>query len=176
MWQYFLKDGLSLVVLDNAGDNEVDSCDVVGVSLNLDASTEVTGLENCELPESVVRINDDVENPVKNALLQNGGKWVDFKFVAVSNSVGNQQERTNILNLMENELIKLAKSMSYSGIITVSSHVATQEIEEKIYGYDVRNVLHVSSYTMQNSDGENIQPFKHAPADYSLKCLVKLIT
>ncbi|CAH1788896.1 unnamed protein product [Owenia fusiformis] len=159
-WRELLADDLSLIVRDT------ETGRIVAGTIVLDIRTEI---DPDFAMAAVGAINDDAEDPVKQRLLRSGGKYIDSVMNAVD--VGIQDhESMQILHLMEESVIKVAKDRGYDGIITANSHPVTMNLDEHYFGYKIENSLHVKSYVYH---GE--RPFYRAPEDYYIKVMVKYL-
>ncbi len=114
-WIEICLDDLSIVVCDIITDK------IVAATIILDIQTEINPV--FDIP-AVAEINDAVEKPVKDKLLEEGGRWVDSILNAVDVEIADD-EGLIILQMMEEEVIQLAEKRGYDGIITVNSHPVT---------------------------------------------------
>jgi hypothetical protein len=77
-----------------------------------------------------------------------------------TNSALNAQDNVTVMNFMENEVLKLAKSKNFAGIFTTNTNPLTQQLGD-VYGYKTMLDYQVNQY--QYSDGT--RPFERAPKE-----------
>ncbi|CAH1789321.1 unnamed protein product [Owenia fusiformis] len=160
VWKELIEEDLSLVVRDN------ETNKIVAAALILDIRSTAKPLF---LKEAVGAILEDVDLPVREKLLQMGGDWLD-SFMISTDTMLPHRENMVLLHMIEEEVLKLAKTKGCRGILSVNAHQVTMDLDEHYYGYTVEKVIHVKSYKWNGTT-----PFEEAKDDYYLKTMVKYL-
>lgn len=92
--------------------------------------------------------------------LPSGINKILHSFMMGTNAELTAQENINVMHLMENEVLKLAKIKRFSGIMTTNTNPLTQQLGESVYGYKTMLDYQVNQYTA--TDGTKY--FQDAPS------------
>ncbi|CAH1799672.1 unnamed protein product [Owenia fusiformis] len=99
------------------------------------------------------------EGPLKEKTAELGGKWV-ASFVAGTNLSLSFKENLELMWLMENESLKIARDAGYDGFTSVNTHYVTCDMAEHTFGYTVVSVNKVKDFIY---DGKQV--FSGLPDD-----------
>lgn len=88
-----------------------------------------------------------------------GLKQVLHSFMMATSSDLDSIENIAVMHFMENEVLKLAKRESFSGILTTNTSPLTQQLGGDVYGYKSMHEYPINQYVYH--DGS--KPFGKAP-------------
>ncbi|CAG0902832.1 unnamed protein product [Darwinula stevensoni] len=98
------------------------------------------------------------------------GEKVIHSFMMATDESVSKQENVLIIQIMEEEIIRLAKRKGYSAILTTNTNALTQQLAS-LLGYELLQDFQVNQFVMP--DGST--PFSRAPDEQRAICVLKHI-
>lgn len=151
LWDTLKEQNISFVVKSSAGK-------IVGVALNTDARDE----PEVELQSKltiILEFLEYIEGPVRDKQLPPGKKQIFHSFMMGTHSSLSSQENVAVMDYMEQQVIKVAKSNGYAGILTTNTNPLTQQLGRDVYKYETLLEYSFNQYV----DSEGSKPFAMAP-------------
>lgn len=158
LWEPLVQKNLSFIVKDTQGEP-------VGVALNFDAHDEPV----VEITSKLVIVFDFLEfleGPIRDNKLPQGKGQVLHSFMMATHPLLNYQQNVEVIQFMEAEVLKMARSRDFAGIFTTNTNPLTQQLGTDIYNYQVLNDYQVNLYMAP--DGS--KPFNEAPDSQRAVC------
>ncbi|GLV44403.1 ebony [Carabus blaptoides fortunei] len=154
IWQILIDKELSFVARTENGR-------AVGVALNFDARDEPEVEINSKL-SVIFEFLEYVEGPVRDESLPSGkGKIFHSSMMATSSSLS-AKDNVSVMQYMEEEVLRIARSKNYAGIFTTNTSPLTQQLGTDVYGYQVMSDCQVNQYVA--SDGS--KPFVNLSSNF----------
>ncbi|KAB0794533.1 hypothetical protein PPYR_11372 [Photinus pyralis] len=151
LWRPLVDAGLSFVVKTETGKS-------VGVALNFDARAEPDVEVRSKL-SIIFEFLESVEGPVRDTQLPPGKGTVLHSFMMATNSTLAAKENVAVIQFMEKEVIRVARSNNFAGIFTTNTNPLTQQLGTNVYSYKTYLEYQVNQYIA--TDGT--KPFGLAP-------------
>ncbi|GLV34396.1 ebony [Carabus blaptoides fortunei] len=149
IWQVSIEKDINFVVKSKSGE-------AVGVSINFDTRDEPKVENNSKL-SVVFEFSEYVEQPLRDEKLPKGKIFNNY--IMATNSLLNAKENIFVIQYMEEELIRIAQSKNFVGILATNTSLLTQQLATDVYGYQVITDFQVNQYVAL--DGS--KPFGKAP-------------
>lgn len=118
LWKPLIEKELSFVVKTEKGK-------AVGVALNFDARDEPEVEIHSKLTV-IFEFLEYVEGPVRDTHLPKGKGKILHSFMMGTNSTLTAKENVAVIQFMEEEVIRLARSKEFAGIFTTNTNPLTQ--------------------------------------------------
>lgn len=170
LWEPLLEKNLSFVVKTESGK-------AVGVALSFDARDEPEVEVHSKL-SVIFEFLESVEGPVRDTQLPPGKGAILHSFMMGTNSTLTPKENVAVIQFMEEEVIRVARSNNFAGIFTTNTSPLTQVSERQnkvviiffyfffvfqqlgsIYGYKT----YLDYQVNQHVASDNTKPFGLAP-------------
>ncbi|KAF2902812.1 hypothetical protein ILUMI_03369 [Ignelater luminosus] len=150
LWEPLLEKNLSFVVKTESGK-------AVGVALSFDARDEPEVEVHSKL-SAIFEFLESVEGPVRDTQLPPGKGAILHSFMMGTNSTLTPKENVAVIQFMEEEVIRVARSNNFAGIFTTNTSPLTQQLGS-VYGYKTYLDYQVNQYVAS----DNTKPFGLAP-------------
>ncbi|CAG9772921.1 unnamed protein product [Ceutorhynchus assimilis] len=153
LWAPLVEKNLSFVARNQTGK-------ICGVALNFDARDE----PEVEIKSKLIVIFEfleSIEGPVRDNQLPSGKGKILHSFMMATHSSLTPRENVAVFQYMEDEVLKLAKTRGFAGILTTNTSPLTQQLGCDVYKYQCMLDYQVNQYV--SSDGT--KPFGMAPDD-----------
>jgi amino acid adenylation domain-containing protein len=157
LWEPLLQKNLSFLVKDVYGQP-------AGVALNFDAHDEPS-VEIVSKLAVVFDFLEFLEGPIREKQLPQGKGKVLHSFMMATNPSLNYQQNVEVMDFMEDEVLRLAQSKGFAGIFTTNTSPLTQQLGD-VYDYEVLLDYQVNLYVAP--DGS--KPFQQAPDSQTATC------
>lgn len=151
MWPHLLEARLSFVVK-----SEDNKC--LGVSLSFDAHKEPEIVLTSKF-QIVFDFLEKMEQSVRDELLPKGEGQVLHSFMMGTNSQLSPAENVAVMQYMEQENLRLARTVGFVGIFTTNTSPLTQQLGTDVFGYKVLKEYRVNHYIAP----DGTKPFGKAP-------------
>lgn len=159
LWNPLLKANYSFVV------RSLEEDAIVGVALNFDANDEPQ-IELSSKLAIVFEFLGQLEDPIRRAILpQEKGKAL-YSFMMGTDESLPYQQNVEIIQYMEDEVIRLGKRRNFEGIFTTNTNPLTQQLCTDVNQYKVLLDYQVNLYVAP--DGS--RPFGKAPSSQRATC------
>lgn len=159
IWEILVQKDLSFIVKD------INTNRVIGTALNFDARDE-PAVEVKSRLSIVFDFLETLEGPIRDTYLPKGLNVIFHSFMMGTSPDLNPQENIACMHFMEHEVLKLAKSRQFVGILTTNSSPLTQQLGSDVYKYKTLLDYQVNKYI--HTDGT--RPFSKAPD--TQRCIV----
>ncbi|XP_067010467.2 beta-alanyl-bioamine nonribosomal peptide synthetase ebony-like [Anabrus simplex] len=163
LWDPLVEKNYSFVVKRPEGD-------IIGVSLNFDAHDEPVVEVHSKL-KIVFDFLEYLEGPIRDQKLPQGRRQVLHSFMMCTDECLNYQENIKVVQFMEEEVLRIARSRGFAGIFTTNTNPLTQQLGSDVYKYQVLLDYQVNEYV--TPDGS--KPFGAAPDWQRAHCSWKTV-
>ncbi|XP_025833499.1 uncharacterized protein LOC108741169 isoform X2 [Agrilus planipennis] len=151
IWAPLVEKELSFVTKTNSGK-------IVGVALNFDARDEPEVEIHSKLT-IIFEFLEFLEGPIRDSILPKGVGTILHSFMMATNSELTTKENVGVMQFMEEQVIRIAKTKGFVGVFTSNTSPLTQQLGRDIYQYKTLLDYQVNQYI--TSDG--MKPFGMAP-------------
>lgn len=151
LWEPLVEKQLSFVVKTESGK-------AVGVGLTFDARDEPEVEVHSKLAV-IFEFLESIEGPVRDLQLPPGKGTILHSFMMGTNSTLTPKENVAVIQFMEEEVIRVARSNEFVGIFTTNTSPLTQQLGSDIYAYKTYLDYQVNEYVAS----DNTKPFGMAP-------------
>ncbi|XP_049778766.1 zwittermicin A synthase ZmaJ isoform X1 [Schistocerca cancellata] len=151
LWQPLVEKNFSFIVENENGEP-------VGVAFNFDAHDEPP----VEIHSDLLIVFDFLEyleGPLRDQQLPQGKGQVLHSFMMATHHSLSYQQNVEVIQFMEEEVMRLARNRGFAGVFTTNTSPLTQQLGTDVYDYKVLLDYQVNTYVAP--DGS--KPFGEAP-------------
>ncbi|XP_071440778.1 beta-alanyl-bioamine nonribosomal peptide synthetase ebony isoform X2 [Hetaerina americana] len=153
LWEPLLKANYSFIV------RSLPEGTTVGVALNFDAHDEPE-IEISSKLNIVFEFLAKLEEPIRSSVLPQGKGHVLYSFMMGTDESLPYQKNVEVIQFMEDEVIRIAKIQNFDGVFTTNTSPLTQQLCTDVNHYKVLLDYQVNLYVA--ADGS--KPFGKAPS------------
>ncbi|XP_068234684.1 beta-alanyl-bioamine nonribosomal peptide synthetase ebony [Palaemon carinicauda] len=159
-----IKQGLSFVVL------KPDTSEVVAVALNFDVHDEPPVDDVSPKLAHVLNFLESCEEPVRNKLPEGVGNVIHSFMMGTLLELG-PAENVELIQIMEEENLRLATSKGFKAVFTTNTSDLTQQVCDDLLSYEVLGTTQVNTWVAP----DGTRPFAPAPNSQRAVTTVKYV-